>query len=107
LVEILIETIPTFHFFVPKQNSGWKRFKIDPKVGTSFPYINSHGRPSTKNSGENVKEIREIRRGSSEKRTRTVFHCPTITDNLYFICVDYLTYEGSFVVFSYSDVAIN
>ena len=39
LVEILIETIPTCHFFVPKQNSGWKRFKIDPKVGTSFPYI--------------------------------------------------------------------
>ena len=94
-------------FFVPKQNSGWKRFKIDPKVGTSFPYINSHRRHSTKNSGENVKEIRELSRGSSEKRTRTVFHCPTITDNLYFICVDYLTYEWYFVVFSYSDVAIN
>ena len=60
LVEILIETIPTCQFFVPKKNSGWKRFKIDPKVGTSFPYINSHGRPSTKNSGENVKEIREL-----------------------------------------------
>ena len=75
---------------------GVKRFKIDPKVGTS-----------TKNSGENVKEIRELSRGSSEKRTRTVFHCPTITDNLYFICVDYLTYEWYFVVFSYSDVPIN
>ena len=62
---------------------------------------------ATKNSGENVKEIRELSRGSSEKRTRTVFHCPTITDNLYFICVDYLTYEWYFVVFSYSDVAIN
>ena len=37
LVEILIETIPTCHFFVPQQNLGWKRFKIDPKVGTSFP----------------------------------------------------------------------
>ena len=48
LVQILTETIPTCHFFVPKQNSGWKRFKIDPKVGTSFPYINSHGRPLDK-----------------------------------------------------------
>ena len=94
-------------FFYSKTKLGMEALQNWPQSRHFISLYKLPWAPLTKNSGENVKKIREISRGSSEKRTRTVFHCPTITDNLYFICVDYLTYEGSFVVFSYSDVAIN
>ena len=55
---ILIETCSKGFSFGKYSNSDRKSFKIDPKVGSAFCYINSHGAPQQilKNSTEIVKE---------------------------------------------------